>query len=111
MKLTLSTIAILGLLLGSVRQSAAQDATPALYKTKCQICHGPDATGSTAGKKLGVKDFQSPEVQKQPDAELLEVAKKGKAKMPAYDGKLTDNQLTDLITYMRGLAKEGAKGK
>ena len=66
---------------------------------------------ASAGKKLAVKDFTSPEVQKQSDAELLEVAKKGKAKMPAYGGKLTDNQLTELIKYMRGLAKPGAKGK
>ena len=111
MKLTLSAIIMLGLVLGSARQSAAQDATQTLYKMKCQICHGLDATGSVAGKKLAVKDFQSPEVQKQPDAELLEVAKKGKNKMPAYGGKLTDNQLTDLIKYMRDLAKAGAKGK
>ena len=31
--------------------------------------------------------------------------------MPAYGGKLTDNQLTELIKYMRDLAKPGAKGK
>lgn len=111
MKLTLGAIIMIGLLLGSVRQSAAQDATQTLYKTKCQICHGPDATGSPAGKKLAVKDFQSPEVQKQTDAELLEVAQKGKNKMPAYSGKLTDNQLTELIKYMRDLAKAGSKGK
>jgi len=102
---------MLGLVLGSARQSAAQEATPTLYKMKCQICHGPDAAGSVAGKKQLVKDFTSPEVQKQTDAELLDVARKGKGKMPAYGGKLTDNQLTELITYMRGLAKSGAKGK
>lgn len=111
MKLTLSATIMLGLLVGSVHQSAAQEAIPTLYKMKCQICHGPDATGSIAGKKLAVKDFTSPEVQKQSDAELLEVAKKGKAKMPAYGGKLTDNQLTELIKYMRDLAKPGAKGR
>jgi cytochrome c6 len=111
MKLMLCAIIMLSLLLGSARKSAAQDATSTLYKTKCQICHGPDAAGSPAGKKLLVKDFQSPEVQKQTDAELLEVAQKGKNKMPAYGGKLTDNQLTDLIKYMRDLAKAGAKGK
>ena len=111
MKFMLSAIIMLGLLLGSPRKSTAQDATQTLYKMKCQICHGPDATGSLAGKKLLVKDFQSPEVQKQTDSELLEVAKKGKNKMPAYGGKLTDNQLTELIKYMRDLAKSGAKGK
>ena len=111
MKLTLSAIVMLALCLGAVQQSSAQEATPTLYKMKCQICHGPDATGSVAGKKLLVKDFTSSEVQKQTDAELLEVAKKGKNKMPAYGGKLTDNQLTELIKYMRDLAKPGAKGK
>jgi cytochrome c5 len=111
MKLILSAIIMLGLVLGFAHQSGAQDATQTLYKMKCQICHGRDATGSVAGKKLAVKDFQSPEVQKQPDAELLEVAKKGKNKMPAYGGKVTDTQLTDLIKYMRDLAKTGAKGK
>ena len=111
MKLILGSLVMFVLLLGSARQSAAQDATQTLYKMKCQICHGPDAGGSPAGKKLAVKDFQSPEVQKQPDAELLEVAQKGKNKMPAYAGKLTDNQLTELIKYMRDLAKAGPKGK
>ena len=111
MKLTLSAIIMLGLLLGSARQSAAQDATQTLYKMKCQICHGPDATGSVAGKKLAVKDFRALKSRSRPDAELLEVAKKGKNKMPAYGGKLTDNQLTDLIKYMRGLAKQGSQGQ
>jgi cytochrome c6 len=111
MQLMLGAMIMVGLLLGTARPAAAQDATQTLYKMKCQICHGPDATGGPAGKKLGVKDFQSPEVQKQPDSELLEIALKGKAKMPAYEGKLTNNQLTDLIKFMRGLAKGGGKGK
>lgn len=105
MKATLCGMIMLGLLLGTAGTAAAQDSTQALYKSKCQICHGPDATGSAVGKKLGVKDFHSPEVQQQPDSELLEIARKGKAKMPAYDGKLTKNQLTDLIKFMRALAK------
>jgi mono/diheme cytochrome c family protein len=44
-------------------------------------------------------------VQKLPEAELLETARKGKNKMPAYAGKLTDSQLTDLIKFMRTMAK------
>jgi len=111
MKLVPGAMIMLGLLVGTVRPAAAQDTTPTLYKMKCQICHGPDATGGPAGKKLGVKDFQSPEVQKQPDAELLEIARKGKGKMPAYEAKLTNNQLTDLIKFMRGLAKDAGKAK
>ena len=91
---------ILSLAVVSVR---AED-TAALYKAKCAACHGPDGKGETAaGKKLGVKDFHSPEVAKMSDAELFDITKKGKEKMPAYDKKLTDEQIKDLIKYMREL--------
>lgn len=111
MKVLLGATIMFSLFLGTARPAVGQDVTQGLYKSKCQICHGPDATGSAVGKKLGVKDFQSPEVQKQPESELLDIAKKGKGKMPSYDAKLTNNQLTELIKFMRGLAKEGGKAK
>jgi mono/diheme cytochrome c family protein len=83
--------------------ASAQDAAD-LYKSKCAACHGPDGKGDTAvGKKLGVKDFHSPEVAKMSDAELFEITKKGKDKMPAYDKKLTDDQIKDLIKFIRSL--------
>jgi mono/diheme cytochrome c family protein len=82
----------------------AQDDAAALYKSKCQMCHGPDGTGDTpVGKKLGTKDFHSPEVTKVPDAQLFDITKKGKDKMPGYDGKLTDEQIKSLIKYIRSL--------
>lgn len=82
----------------------AQDSPDALYKAKCQVCHGTDGKGDTAvGKKLGAKDFHSPEVAKMSDAELFEITKKGKDKMPPYDKKLTDDQIKQLIKYIRGL--------
>jgi len=78
-----------------------------LYKSKCAACHGPDGAGATTmGKKLGVKDFRAPEVSKQSDAELFEITKKGKNKMPSYDKKLTDDQIKDLIKYVRNLCKD-----
>ncbi len=82
----------------------ADDSTAALYKTKCQACHGADGTGNTpAGKKLGVKDFHSPEVAKMSDSEFFDITKKGKDKMPSYDKKLTDAQIKDLVKYIRSL--------
>ncbi len=81
-----------------------QDSPESLYKAKCQACHGPDGKGETAaGKKLGAKDFHSPEVTKMSDAELFDITKKGKEKMPAYDKKLTDDQIKELIKYVRTL--------
>ncbi len=82
--------------------SIAQTDVAALYKSKCQGCHGADGTGSTPmGKKLAARDFHDPEVKKQSDEELFEITKKGKGKMPAYDKKLTDQQMKDLVKYVR----------
>jgi len=83
---------------------SAQTDAAALYKTKCQVCHGADGKGDTPmGKKLGTKDFHAPEVAKMSDTELFDITKKGKNKMPAYDGKLTDDQIKSLIKYVRSL--------
>lgn len=105
MKLRLiRTLAIVVSVLFLAVASARAEDTAALYKAKCAACHGPDGKGDTvAGKKLGVKDFHSPEVAKMSDAELFDITKKGKDKMPAYDKKLTDDQIKDLIKYIREL--------
>lgn len=90
------------LALGAPGAYAADDAA-ALYKAKCQVCHGPDGKGTAAGLKLGARDFHSPEVAKMTDTELFDVTKKGKEKMPGYDKKLTDDQIKSLIKYIRSL--------
>jgi len=100
-------IAMLGLavvfILNTVRPAYAEDAA-ALYKSKCQICHGADGKGDTpAGKKMGAKDFHSPEFAKMSDAELCKITKEGKGKMPAYDKKLTDDQIKELVKYIHTL--------
>jgi len=84
----------------------AQDDAAALYKSKCASCHAADGSGNTPiGTKLGVKPVSGPEMVKRSDADWIDATKKGKGKMPAYDGKLTDDQIKSLVTYMRGLAK------
>ena len=92
------------LLLGAPVCAHAQDDAAALYKSKCQVCHGPDGKGDTpVGQKVGAKDFHSPEVAKMSDDELTDAVKKGKGKMQGYEGKLTDNQINSLIRYIRSL--------
>jgi DNA-binding beta-propeller fold protein YncE len=74
-----------------------------LYKSKCQACHGADGAGSTAGKSLGVRSFSSSEVSGQSDAQLVAATANGKGKMPAFKGKLSDDQISSLIKYIRTL--------
>ena len=83
----------------------AQDAA-GTYKAKCAMCHGADGKGSPIGLKMGAHDFTSADVQKQTDAQLTDIITKGKNKMPAYEGKLKDTEIKDLVAFIRGLAKK-----
>jgi cytochrome c6 len=98
------TMGMLFLLAAPLR---AQDA-PALFKSKCAACHGPDGSGNVPmGKTLGVTDLKADAVQKQTDAQLTDSITNGKgAKMPAYKGKLTDDQIKGLVGFIRDLAKK-----
>jgi len=79
----------------------------ALYKSKCAMCHAPDGSGnSPTGKALKVTDLRSEEVQKKTDAQLIEITTNGKAKMPAFKGKLTEPQIKELVQYIRELGKK-----
>jgi cytochrome c6 len=101
MKTLFSLLVLLGLTM--IARPALADDAEALYKSKCQMCHGADGKGSPAGQKMGVRDFHSPEVAKESDAELFKITKEGKGKMPKQEGKLTDDQIKDLITFIRKL--------
>jgi cytochrome c6 len=85
----------------------AQGDGAGLFKTKCAACHGADGSGDTAmGKTLKIRDLRSADVQKQTDAQLTEITTNGKGKMPAYKGKLTDEQIKQLVAVIRDLAKK-----
>jgi cytochrome c6 len=85
--------------------------TVELYKGKCAKCHGADGTATAGGKKLGAKDAWDPEVMKMTDAQMMELTKSGKNKMPAYGKSLDDTQIKELVAYIRGLAKNHGSAK
>jgi len=76
------------------------------FKAKCAACHGATGAGDTTmGKNLKLRDLGSADVQKQSDDELTGIITKGKNKMPAYDGKLSGDQIKDVVKYIRTLKK------
>jgi cytochrome c6 len=77
----------------------AQDASEALYKSKCAMCHGAD------GKKAAGHDLSGADVQKQSDADLNAVITNGKNKMPKYGEKLKPEEIKGLVSYIRTLKK------
>jgi len=74
------------------------------FKAKCAMCHGADGKGDSGmGKTLKVRDLGSADVQGQSDADLNGIITNGKGKMPKYDGKLSKDQVSDLVKYIRTL--------
>lgn len=100
-----SSLVALGLLLAA--PARAQGDAASLYKTKCVACHGADGKGDTLmGKRIGVRDFASPEVQNETDVELAEITAKGRNKMPGYEKTLKESEIKGLVAYIRELAKK-----
>ena len=95
----------LALLLCLPLPASAQGDAADVYKAKCAVCHGTNGDGNTnVGKAMKLRDLRSSEVQKQTDAQLYTITCCGKGKMPGYQGKLTDEQITQQVSYMRTLA-------
>ena len=84
----------------------AQDSGADTYKAKCQMCHGADGLGNTpVGKMAKIVSLKDPTVVNATDADLFAVVKNGKNKMPANNGKLTEDQMTAVVAYIRTLQK------
>jgi mono/diheme cytochrome c family protein len=101
----LSLLLALAVMAPRMRGDTAKGAE--VYKAKCAACHGADGKGETTiGKTLKVKDLALPEIQNQHDSELKTLLENGKGKMPAYKGKLTNEQIESLVQYIRVLKKK-----
>ncbi|MBZ5685703.1 MAG: cytochrome c [Acidobacteriia bacterium] len=81
-----------------------------LYKAHCSSCHGADGSGSTtAGKKMGLGDLRSPQVQGLSDDALFKTIAYG-VKHKQYPHAfvkrgLTEEQIMQLVSYLRKLPK------
>ncbi|HLJ75792.1 MAG TPA: cytochrome c [Acidobacteriaceae bacterium] len=106
MKARIRTAVLLTLAASIAAPVFAQSAGADTYKSKCAMCHGPDGTAATPmGKMMKIPSFKDPAVVQQSDAALIAVTKDGKGKMPAYNGKLTDAQIKDVVSFIRTLQK------
>ncbi len=102
MKKRMMRVAMLALVLALAMPGLAADGA-ATYKAKCAMCHGPD--GSKENAATGMKALSGPDVQKKTDAQLIEATSKGVGKMPAYAGKLSDDEIKATIAFIRTLKK------
>ncbi|HMD15374.1 MAG TPA: cytochrome c [Terriglobales bacterium] len=78
------------------------------YKTKCSACHGAHGAGDTMiGRNLNLRALGSADAQRQSDDELFTIISRGKNKdrMPPFDRKLSQEQIRDVVRYIRTLRK------
>jgi cytochrome c6 len=84
----------------------AQSGGEAVYKAKCQSCHGAQGVPNPGiAKNMGVKAANDPEVKAHAAAQMITITTDGKAKMPSFKGKLTDAQIKDSVDYFRTFGK------
>ena len=78
-----------------------------VFKTQCALCHGEkgDGKGELATEMtLNLPDFTKPDaLAKRTDGELFAIIGTGKEPMPSQKGRMTDQQLWNLVNYLRAL--------
>jgi len=92
---------IIALLTSAVVQAADTPDGAAVYKQKCQMCHGADGKGFPAIK---TPDLTDPKWQASiSDKEMTEVIKNGKkgTPMPAFADKLKDDEIQAVVKFIR----------
>jgi mono/diheme cytochrome c family protein len=79
-----------------------------LYNKNCASCHGKSGLGD--GPKARMLDtfsgdFSGEFYQNQTDGEHFYKTKEGRGEMPAYGGKISDEDIWHMVNYMRTFAK------
>lgn len=77
-----------------------------LYKKHCASCHG--RTGMGDGVKARSLDTHPGDMtedyfKKFTDGEVFFMTEKGRDEMPSYEGKLADEDIWNLVNYMKSL--------
>ena len=78
------------------------------YEKNCATCHGKDGRAKTFKSRHHVHARDLTDARWQSDASderILDSITNGRGRMPAFKDKLTAEQITSLLEYVRGLKK------
>ena len=105
-------VLLLGICGSMVAQENGKSVGAGTFKTKCVLCHGADGTGNTPlGKQLQAANLRSKEVQKRSNEELHKIVHDGQANMPPFGEQLTDDEINQVIQYVREFGKPAKTAK
>ena len=80
-----------------------------LYGFACAMCHGEsgDGKGDMATDMKNVTDFTKPDALKnRTDGELFYIIRTGKGEMPPEGDRAKDDDIWNMVNYVRSLAKK-----
>lgn len=80
-----------------------------IYSIDCEMCHGKagDGKGDLGADYKTIPDFTNPDALKnRTDGELFYVTRKGKADMPPEDNRAKDDDIWNMVNYVRSFAKK-----
>jgi cytochrome c6 len=72
-----------------------------LYAQHCAACHGPTGLAVLPG----APNFANQERLMQPDPVLMNSVKRGRGPMPGFQAILKDQEILDIIAYVRTLRR------
>lgn len=105
---------LLGLVTSALVACEPSDPTPVgrgrgLFQRTCSGCHGRDGRGAMRpGLSRPPRDLTNPAFQaKMTDEQLRQSIRIGKGQMPAFGGLLGEEEIRNLIAYIRSLAPPG----
>jgi Cytochrome C oxidase, cbb3-type, subunit III len=81
----------------------------ALYLQRCVSCHGANGRGDgplAASLPVRPPDFRDT-VQRKSNPQIRRVIAEGRGMMPAFDPALRPAEITDMLTMVRFLSREG----
>jgi mono/diheme cytochrome c family protein len=78
-----------------------------MYAIDCAMCHGANGDGKGDMDMKNVTDFTNPDVQKaRTDGEWFYIIRKGKGEMPPEGDRAKDEEVWNIVNYIRAFAKK-----
>jgi len=78
------------------------------FTANCASCHGGDAR-TNAKRAIMLKIEPNKlylQASKMNKAEMIAITKAGKDKMPAFENRLSEDQIKGIVDYIKGLSKK-----